>query len=459
MANESDSLLRVHEEERSLARRRTASLLIPGFIILIVLVAASVSPENRFFFSKHLIDSIVDPEDHDASPAPRYKATQFISFTINTLGGLDAHGECKDRSVDENGVCYLGNSNITEDMDHRYQIVMKVLDRLKQDVNQKHPEVDHREDVLKIFSMPEFFWRGPNGAYTASQIFGDDLHNGGLLHLSDRLYETVKDEAFSDYLFLFGTVIGVKEALDGKNLEYINFCPVFKGGPQYRRYIVPKKYISLVDFLNREVLPNPRTLNVSEYKHNDFSDRFHDLLKERGTDVVSDNVLYVDGVKIGIEICLDHRMGVLWEKLQQHHDSELVDVQVITSAGMAIERGPNPIVPGGVVYLSDGEASSAACLRSDTGDFDPDKVCRAVGPNGRKHFPQGGPHYSEFFTMSACLDTHRIEFLEGYFSLYQTQGCAYTLKLYGINVMDQYEYYPPSLEIYPTVDLPKLAYA
>jgi hypothetical protein len=88
MMNESDSLLRANEEDRSLPRRRTASLLIPGFIVSVVLVAASVSPEARFFFSKHITDSIVDAEDNVASPAPRYKATQFISFTINTLGGL-----------------------------------------------------------------------------------------------------------------------------------------------------------------------------------------------------------------------------------------------------------------------------------------------------------------------------------------------------------------------------------
>lgn len=70
----------------------------------------------------------------------------------------------------------------------------------------------------------------------------------------------------------------------------------------------------------------------------------------------------------------------------------------------------------------------------------------------------GGTNYSEFFTMSACIDMEKLEFLEGYHSLYQTQGCAYTLKLYGIDVMDEFEFYPPSFEIYPTVALPSNAY-
>jgi hypothetical protein len=64
----------------------------------------------------------------------------------------------------------------------------------------------------------------------------------------------------------------------------------------------------------------------------------------------------------------------------------------------------------------------------------------------------------EFFSMSACIDITKYEYLQGYYSLYQTQGCAYTLKLYGINVFDEYDIYPPSVEIYPVVDLPRYAY-
>lgn len=68
-------------------------------------------------------------------------------------------------------------------------------------------------------------------------------------------------------------------------------------------------------------------------------------------------------------ISLDHRMGSLYNNLRIKHNGELVDVQLIISAGMSIERGINPVKPGGVVYLTDGGASSAACLRTDTGEF------------------------------------------------------------------------------------------
>lgn len=62
-------------------------------------------------------------------------------------------------------------------------------------------------------------------------------------------------------------------------------------------------------------------------------------------------------------------MGSLYNNLRTKHNGELVDVQLIISAGMSIERGINPIKPLGVVYLTDGGASSAACLRTDSGEF------------------------------------------------------------------------------------------
>ena len=70
-----------------------------------------------------------------------------------------------------------------------------------------------------------------------------------------------------------------------------------------------------------------------------------------------------------------------------------MDIILIMSAGMAIERGPNPVVPGGVVYLSDGGASSAACLRpANDGVFLPNSLCRGDTTIGSlKHIPVGGP--------------------------------------------------------------------
>ena len=93
---------------------------------------------------------------------------------------------------------------------------------------------------------------------------------------------------------------------------------------------------------------------------------------------------------------------------------------------MSIERGPNPLKHGGVVYLSDGEGSSAACIRTDKDDtFDPLKVCRGK-PDGIQHRPQGGPGYSSFVGLSGCIGMEKSRLVTGYYSLYQPQGYVRT---------------------------------
>jgi len=438
-------------------------------------------------------------DDDRKKKRDRYGATQFISFTINTLGGSASDGECDVTSgigrggadpaaVDPDGdagrTCYLGSPNATEDVRRRLAILERALARLKENAFDEDNAVDRSPRVLKIFMVPEFYLRGPYGAYTPKDAYDDpddDEDDGVLIRYSDRLREIVSDGVFEDYLFVFGTVI-VAQALDGgddvdddrhrKNQTlsasrflYFNLAPVLKGGSGGRehRYLFQKRYISGADFLSGQAsLPDPSDEDLHLYSDEPWEGMV-ETAAARGTRLVRDgNLIVVDGIRIGIEICLDHRMGVLWNNLQTAggNGGDLVDVQLIVSAGMAIERGPNPIVAGGVVYLADGGASSAACLRTDDGRYDPGKVCRGR-PDGLKHVGNdpgwGGPGYSNFFPPAACLDMEgkaERDLLWGYYSLYQPQGCAYTLKLYGIDVMDEFKYYPPSLEIYPTVDLP-----
>ena len=327
----------------------------------------------------------------------KYIGTQFISFTINTMGGLSEEGECNGHDVSSDGKCYLGNANnITEDVHHRLAIVKHVVRKLKEDSFNFKQDIDHDDDVLKIVMLPEFFWRGPDGAYSTRQLIQED---GILVQVANALKKLIADEFFNDFLFVFGTVIAARSpddprepwehALSAEEVEYFNFASVAKGGPGGKYFAVTKKYISGADFLSRTSLPNPKDFDVHDYSV--MGDDFEVAFAKRNITLIRNNVVELDGLRIGVEICLDHRLGVLWNELKTKHHGELVDILLITSAGMSIEHGVNPIVPGGVVYLSDGGASSAACARSDySQDFDPDKVCRGdIG--GLKHIPIGGP--------------------------------------------------------------------
>jgi hypothetical protein len=407
-----------------------------------------------------------------------YTGTQFISFTINTFGGFAEKGECKGKEIDYTGgegpTCYLGNSqNITEDFEHRLDLLIEVLDGLKKDIQAEDPKIDHRKHVLKIFMLPEFYLRGPDGAYTMEELMDDGI----LFQAAHRLSNYIATPEFSDYLFVFGTVIAASRpeinnndyarpwdapTLDDNQVLYYNFAPVFRGGIKGKneRFIIPKKIISKIDFLNNiGRLPNPvagRDPKVQITQYDSIPKHFETFLESRGIKLMRDNIIYVDGIRIGIEICVDHKLGVLWDTIQKT-GGDLVDVHLITAAGMVIEFGPNPVVPGGSVYMSDGVGTSAACWRhsEDERPFDPLTTCRKPNPKGIKHFPpvpdQG---YSEFFSMSTCEDVLDFDLMKGYYSLYQTEGCAMTLSDFGLDVLDELRQALPSVEYYPTVDLP-----
>lgn len=426
----------------------TRWILLLALLVALVTSLAHAPPTN-------LLASVT----RSASQKCTYKSTQFISFTINTLGGRADHGECHGRPVDPDyegaAVCYLGNpNNLTEDLYHRLAIIEEALQVLREDHESDDPEIDVSPDVLKIFQVPEFFLRGPYGAYSKEMLLGED--EPILLEISDRITELVTGAEWEDYLFVFGTVIVASQENDSDWL-YWNLAPIFAGGATVQRYVATKKYISTADFLDRNTqLPNPAETHYAEY--DPATDELEKLIESRVSTLLDTNVWELDGIRFGVEICLDHRLGSLWSTLQaQHnpvHERHLVDVLLVVSAGMALERGPNPLRKGGVAYLTDGEASSAACLRSPMdGPFDPDDICRQ-DPGHIKHIPVA-QESSEYILMSGCYDfLNHTHMLDGYYSLYQTQGCAYTLKLYGIDVLDEYSYYPPSLEIYPTIQLP-----
>jgi hypothetical protein len=451
--------------------KKTNSFYVLTTIILMIVAAgyflAHRSPADANQTSTPALRPL---PNHPAAKKPKYTATQFVSFTISTFGGFQNKGECEGKDVEEEtGTCYLGNKqNLTEDVEHRLKLLYAVLDGIKADKKAEEPKIDHRKGVLKIFMVPEFYFRGPDGAYPMEEL----LDNGILLDTANKINDYISVPEFSDYLFVFGTVIAASWAhtnnaapfrqwdvptMQDDEVLYYNFAPVFRGGPEKTKYIFTKKSISTIDFLsNVTMLPNPMNNNVKSY--DDVPEAFKEMLEDHDTVLVQDNVIDVDGVRVGVEVCLDHLKGLLWSKLQQNND-DLVDVLLITSAGMAIEMGPSPIAPGGVVYMSDGGATSAACWRSseDTLPYDPERVCQSPTPKGIKHYPPvASAEYSSFFTMAACENVEDMSLMEGYYSVHQTQGCSYSLSDFGIAVLDETQtYFWPSLEYYPTVDLPK----
>jgi len=131
-------------------------------------------------------------------------------------------------------------------------------------------------------------------------------------------------------------------------------------------YLKFKHYISGIDFLQAapkedRIVPPPPVGSHEFCKQHPNSTGCHYQRLPRhllqalgfGDDLpLPDSVLVLGGLKIGLEICLDHAMGELCNNL----NGGSVDVQLIVSAGMNIASGPICTAKGGPVFLADGFA-------------------------------------------------------------------------------------------------------
>jgi hypothetical protein len=150
MSTETDLRIWAREEDHaSQGRRRVSRWGIVSVLGLVALVVLARSANSRIGAGLSETPDFLLHLKGKRSSSP-YKATQFISFTINTMGGIAAHGECVGRHVADDGTCYLGSFDIEEDVVHRALIVKEVLEFLREDVNKKHPVIDHGDDGKHI---------------------------------------------------------------------------------------------------------------------------------------------------------------------------------------------------------------------------------------------------------------------------------------------------------------------
>ena len=158
-----------------------------------------------------------------------------------------------------------------------------------------------------------------------------------------------------------------------ENVSYYNFAPIHIGGTNLT-YLKFKHFVSGIDFI-RARPEGSRMVPAPPRKSHEFCKRHplsngcvygrlpEELLRKLGfgRDIELPNgLLSIGGLKIGLEICLDHAMGELCNKTLT--SDEHVDVQLVVSAGMNIASGPVCTARGGPVFLADGFARTEVSL-------------------------------------------------------------------------------------------------
>ncbi|MGZ3457983.1 MAG: hypothetical protein ACXU86_05690 [Archangium sp.] len=198
-------------------------------------------------------------------------------------------------------------------------------------------------NVLKIFMVPEFFFR-PNTGVSNSY----DLPTGGAIMLA--LKRMFSNAVFRDWLFVIGSII-YREVGQGRNIFW-NSAVVIKGG--YAGKDVPfmfvdKRYISGIDGLpqNRGPLEHPYLQDgMSAWE-----------TKRRSLNTI-------DGVSFGIEICLDHGLGYnggqsgylrdVAVEYRRRHGVAPAKLHLLTACGMPLNTAAVAAYTDGYILRVDG---------------------------------------------------------------------------------------------------------
>lgn len=281
-----------------------------------------------------------------------YKKVQFIAYCIYTAPKLLANGQKE----------YIGFINSQGDIAERIKLVSKAIDNAQANTNTKQSD----PTVLKIFMMPEFFFRGKTGAYNMEEV----------QTVVSLLQKLVKDKAkWEHWLFIFGSIIGQSQDIKSfknlekakkffgendilvpGNVEAYNFVLAQKGGfgdapdagPAFAKVVI-KEFKSNIDFIH---IPDAKSgITWERVKHLAPSNRTASEVQRQSYD--GSSIFTIDGITFGLEVCLDHAQ----ERLKNSINRPPIDIQLVPSCGMSIQDNAIVARKGGYIFNCDGLAN------------------------------------------------------------------------------------------------------
>jgi hypothetical protein len=319
-----------------------------------------------------------------------YKKIQFISYQLNTFPSSDyvnrgkrtymVDGMLRDILTLKFDKTYLADTDSAKDIENRIELVKEAIETAA-----ANPEISSDTNCLKLFMVPEFYFRGSTGAYSL-----DDYQE-----VIEKLRGLVQDDKWKHWLFVFGTVLAVFEPLaietQGSRGEMngrkavLNTALVQKGaGGEGKSNVVVKDVMSDIDFPKQKELTFDTNTGSSlvltrRKKPDDLWDDDVDHLKagkQKGWWIFkkwSDNqkagkenqvanysglgIFEMDNITFGLEVCLDHALQRL-RKSPPAKKQNWIQVQLIPSAGMTPMKKSVIACKGGWVFNCDGNAQT-----------------------------------------------------------------------------------------------------
>ncbi len=278
-----------------------------------------------------------------------YTNVQFIGYVLDTAPQKNPNGS----------ETYLGLSNPQLDIEARCDLMLRAMQTARDALPLQSPPVP-AGTTLNVFMAPEFFFRGPAGAYQM-----DDVQ----LAITT-LQQMAADDQWLDWVFVFGTILGVSSPtlptppydIDPlATQEVYNFALVQQGGVAAQgdtgARVVTKELMSGVDFI--AAAANPGGLLLGDVEHLPASTSGGPGREQQVVNYDGAGVFALAGITWGLEVCLDHSATV--QRLQQSPQlpgENLIQLQLVPSCGMGVQAPSVITQTGGYVFNCDGARNS-----------------------------------------------------------------------------------------------------
>jgi len=349
-----------------------------------------------------------DEKTEATPPKPRSKYTKVQGMGFNIYTGpapATVNGkrnpECTDAEIgsvyDDKinqmvSVCYMGHENSSHDVQRRLVL-------LEQAVKEAAQIASTDPSILKVFIVPEFYWRGVTGAYQFMDDWAAQSDCGAVCQVLRGL-EALTQKYSDDWLFLMGTIVAMEQLPTEDPFDYLfyNFAPLYYGS---NRFLVPKRYVSNIDFLTpskhssstteiydqplhtAHMVPSPHDHLQKHYASNVWH-AYKDELQTLGYRMLEYSWLYINDLQVSVEICFDHQMrraldaylanammhGPIRVPSTDGPDRPLpttqADLSLISSAGMTLFPPALVLTDGGVALLQDGLSNATMQTVADT---------------------------------------------------------------------------------------------
>ncbi|MDJ0835829.1 MAG: hypothetical protein QNK37_04885 [Acidobacteriota bacterium] len=274
-----------------------------------------------------------------------YSKVLFIGYAVNTA---------PKRVNGASPATFAGMENGSLDIRARCKLLRKAIDTAWSSLEKENRD---GEDLLKVFVVPEFFFRGKNRPYDMAQA----------ARLRKALAQMVKAKKWSDWIFFFGSAL-TAQAHAGEALVF-NSAQVQGGGPEPE----PAARIQLN-------LVGSGDLDTAPILQSDAVDPDVDLPLQDLPSYDQTGIFTWGGVTFGLELSRDHAGRDKRRQLPASlPGASMVQLQIQPSCGFDPKSVATVAMAGGWVFNCDGMSPPGCELLQVGGDDIPVKPDRIVG--------------------------------------------------------------------------------